>query len=252
MTIRHVLMAAACAALVMLPVTGSAENEKENGKGDLTHNHPASTDAAVDFGVLPPPLTPIGPLPCLQTGAIGGPADPCSYKLHHLTPEEVTIFKGGQVTFQIHGGGHAFAIYEVSKDTTRDELGQFLCAGDDPEHIADPGLHVCNLKAANADSEHVILDGHDDVVIVASAVPPTPVPPVHPNNRVWYEPGRLMSAGGQQFLNGGTIPAGATSNGQLITYRFLKNGRYLVICMNRTHFLNDWMFGFVNVVGGVD
>ena len=72
----------------------------------------------------------------------------------------------------------------------------------------------------------------------------------HPDNRVWSEPGRLMSAGGQQFLNGGTIPAGATSNGQLITYRFLKTGRYLVICMNRVHFLNDWMFGFVNVVGG--
>jgi len=26
----------------------------------------------------------------------------------------------------------------------------------------------------------------------------------------------------------------------------------LVICVNRTHFLNDWMFGFVNVVGGGD
>ena len=72
----------------------------------------------------------------------------------------------------------------------------------------------------------------------------------HPDNRLWYEPGRMMSAGGQQFLNGGTIPAGATSNGQLITYQFLKTGRYLVICMNRTHSLNDWMFGFVNVVGG--
>jgi hypothetical protein len=35
----------------------------------------------------------------------------------------------------------------------------------------------------------------------------------------------------------------------LITYRFLKTGRYLVTCMNRTHFLNDWMFGFVNVTG---
>ena len=55
-----------------------------------------------------------------------------------------------------------------------------------------------------------------------------------------------MSAGGQQFLNGGTTAA----NGQLITYAFNKTGRYLVICMNRTHFLNDWMFGFVNVVGG--
>jgi hypothetical protein len=33
----------------------------------------------------------------------------------------------------------------------------------------------------------------------------------------------------------------------LVTYRFLVPGRYLVICMNRSHFLNDWMFGFVNV-----
>jgi len=74
----------------------------------------------------------------------------------------------------------------------------------------------------------------------------------HPGNRVWSEPGRLMSAGGRQFLNGGTIPAGPNSDGQLVTYRFLKTGRYLVICMNRTHFLNDWMFGFVNVIGGQD
>ena len=55
-----------------------------------------------------------------------------------------------------------------------------------------------------------------------------------------------MSAGGIQFLNGGT----AVANGELVTYRFLKTGRYLVICINRSHFLNDWMFGFVNVVGG--
>ena len=37
-----------------------------------------------------------------------------------------------------------------------------------------------------------------------------------------------MSAGGLQFLNGGTIPAGATSNGQLVTYTSSKTGRYLV------------------------
>ena len=80
--------------------------------------HPPA--AAVDFGILP--LKPIGDLPCFQSGvgplAIGGPFDPCSYKLHVLTPGEVTIAKGGQVTFQIHGGGHGFAIYEVSNDTT--------------------------------------------------------------------------------------------------------------------------------------
>ena len=68
--------------------------------------------------------------------------------------------------------------------------------------------------------------------------------------QIQYGQQAWMSAGGQQFLNGGTIPAGAASNGQLITYQFLKTGRYLVLCINRVHFLNDWMFGFVNVVGG--
>jgi hypothetical protein len=244
MKIQYALAAIVAAALATAPIVGHAQ------KGDLTHEHAATQDAAVDFGVLSAnatgTLVPIGPPPCLQSGAIGGPADPCSYKNHHLTPEETTILKEGQVTFQVHGGGHAMAIYEVSKDTTRDEIGQFLCAGDDPSTIADPANHHCNLSATNANAAHNIADGHGDVVIVAAAN----VTNAHPDNRVWSEPGRLMSAGGQQFLNGGTLPAGATSNGQLITYRFLKTGRYLVICMNRTHFLNDWMFGFVNVVGG--
>jgi len=226
-------------ALLVSPIVSPAQN------GGVNHRHPSvPVTASVDFGVLP--TAPIGPPPCLQTGAIGGPADPCSYKLHHLTPEEVTIKKGGEVTFQIHGGGHGFAIYEVSKDTTRDELGQFLCRGEDPATIDDPAFHPCNLDALNADARHRIRDGHNDVVIVAQPN----LTNVHPDNRVWSPEGRFVSAGGQQFLNGGTIPAGPTSNGQLITYQFLKSGRYLVICMNRVHFLNDWMFGFVNVKGG--
>jgi hypothetical protein len=234
------------AATVVLPVSGWAQQDIAT---DRDHQHPSTSapaDAAVDFGVLS--LAPLGPAPCLQTGAIGGPADPCAYLLHHLTPEEVTIAKGGQVRFQIHGGGHGLAIYAVSKKTTRTDLGQFLCTGPDPATLAEPGLHPCNLLAANANAQHAITDGSGDVVIVAEAN----ITNVHPDNRVWFEPGRLMSAGGQQFLNGGTIPAGPTSNGQLVTYRFLKSGRYLVICMNRTHFLNDWMFGFVDVVGDDD
>jgi hypothetical protein len=199
----------------------------------------AGGSAMVDFGVLP--TGPIGPPPCLQSGAIGGPADPCSYLLHHLTPEETTIDKGGEVTFQIHGGGHGLTIYEVSKDTTRNDIGQFLCPGADPSTIVDPTSHACNLSATNADASHVIEVGHNGTLVVA------PGGPTHPDNRVWVVDGRLMSAGGMQFLNGGTVPAGPTSNGQLVTYRFLKDGRYLVTCMNRVHFLNDWMFGFVNV-----
>ena len=239
MTSRFAFVVAACALGAWLPSSNPVSAQSQGPP------RPVPVDAAVDFGVLP--LAPIGPPPCLQSGGIGGPADPCAYLLHHLTPEEVTIQKGGQVTFQIHGGGHGFALYEVSPDTTRNELGQFLCAGTDPQTIDAPALHQCNLSAANANARHVVLDGRDDVVLVAEAN----VTNAHPDNRVWSEPGRLMSAGGQQFLNGGTIPAGATSNGQLITYRFLKTGRYLVICMNRVHFLDDWMFGFVNVVGGV-
>ena len=163
------------------------------------------------------------------------------YKLHHLTPEEVTIDKGGEVTFQVHGGGHGLAIYEVGKNITRDDIGQFLCPGTDPETIANPADHGCNLSALNSDAPHMIEIGHGDVLAVPAGST------THPNNRVWVVDGRLTSAGGMQFLNGGTVPAGPTSNGQLITYRFLKSGRYLVHCLNRVHYLNDWMFGFVNV-----
>ena len=231
-------------AVAMVAAPSASFAQQGDARGASDHKHPpAASTAAVDFGVLP--VGPIGPPPCLQSGGIGGPADPCAYKLHVLTPEEVTIRKSGEVTFQIHGGGHAFAIYEVSKDTTRDELGQYLCRGEDPANIGDPTLHPCNLDAVNANVGHRIKDGDKDVVIVAQPN----LTNAHPDNRVWSPEGRLMSAGGHQFLNGGTIPAGPTSNGQLITYRFLKSGRYLVICMNRVHFLNDWMFGFVNVKG---
>jgi hypothetical protein len=228
-----VLRAAVACAVALVPALAWAQDHESH--------RALPANAMVDFGVLP--TAPLGPPPCLQTGAIGGPADPCSYKLHHLTPEEVTVGKGGQVTFQIHGGGHGFAIYQVSKNTTRDEVGQFLCAGIDPSTVTDPTALQCNLSATNANARHVVLDGRDNVVLVAEPN----ITNAHPDNRVWSEPGRLMSVGGQQFLNGGTIPAGATSNGQLVTYRFLKTGRYIIICMNRTHFLNDWMFGFVNV-----
>ena len=231
-------------AVAMVGAPSAAFAQKGDARGESDHRHPpAPSTAAVDFGVLP--VGPIGPPPCLQSGGIGGPADPCAYKLHVLIPEEVTIRKGGEVTFQIHGGGHGFAIYEVSKDTRRDELGQYLCRGEDPANIADPTLHPCNLDAVNANIGHRIKDGDRDVVIVAGPN----ITNAHPDNRVWSPEGRLMSAGGHQFLNAGTIPAGPTSNGQLLTYRFLKAGRYLVICMNRVHFLNDWMFGFVNVKG---
>jgi hypothetical protein len=241
---RRVLIAVVCAAVVAMPLIGRAQK----GPGNQKDKPPATADAKVDFGVLPSTTVPIGPPPCKQVAPFGGPDDLCAYHLHHLTPEEATLTKGGELTLEVHGGGHAPAVYKVSKDTTRNDLGQFLCMGLDPEHIADPTLHACNLSAANANAQHIVKDGDGDVVIVAQATANNPDP--LQASRVWFPPGRLTSVGGQQFANGGTVvAAGAPSNGQLVTYRFLKNGRYLVICMNRTHLLNDWMFGFVNVVG---
>ena len=253
---KRYVVAAVWMAIVTLPAVSVAQDH------DLTHQQPAEENAAVGFGLFPA-VPSLGPEAlCLVVGTtytfppavtrpavagdIGGPNDPCSYKLHLLTPEEVTIHNGGQVTFQVHGGGHGLAIYEVSKDTTRDDIGQHLCAGFDRAlaaqfHPCRTGLGAPGIGATNAAVAHDIADGKGDVVIVATAADASPT-----GNRVWSEPGRLMSAGGIQFLNGGT----AVANGELVTYRFLKTGRYLVICMNRTHLLNDWMFGFVNVVGG--
>jgi len=48
-------------------------------------------------------------------------------------------------------------------------------------------------------------------------------------------------------FNPATTPPTATA-GNRIQVQFLRTGRYLVICMNRAHSLNDHMFGFVNVV----
>src|SRR5262245_51246751 len=179
-----------CTAMGVAPAAAWAQGNSGHDSHD--RKPPVATDAAVDFGVLP--TGPLGPPPCLQTTGIGGPADPCAYQLHHLTPEEVTIRKGGQVSFQIHGGGHGFAIYPVSKNTTREDLGQFLCAGMDPATITDPTQHPCNLLASNADAAHTVLDGKNRVVIVAEAN----VTNTHPNNRVWSEEDRLMSAGAFQ------------------------------------------------------
>jgi hypothetical protein len=44
-----------------------------------------------------------------------------------------------------------------------------------------------------------------------------------------------------------TIPP-TVGPGNRIQVRFEEKGRYLVICQNRGHSLNDHMFGFVNVV----
>ena len=42
-----------------------------------------------------------------------------------------------------------------------------------------------------------------------------------------------------------TVPAGQMNQDRVESVRFLKPGRYLVICAVHPHFVNDGMFGFV-------
>jgi hypothetical protein len=96
------------------------------------------------------------------------------------------------------------AIYEVSKNTTRDDYRGIPLSRRRTQHPRRPRAPPLQPERRNANARHVIADGHGDIVIeaepnVTNAIRIT---------RVWYEPGRFMSTGAHQFLNGGTIAAG--------------------------------------------
>ncbi len=195
-------------ALVALVLMGANQ--------DLT-NKPAVQDAFVDFGH---PVHPQPPAPAHHT----------------LYPDEVTIVKGGTVTFTMHGMGHGIAIYPVSKNTTRAHIAEDLCQGPSGTGYADPV--VCNVANATAALPYTITDGNGNIVIDIAQFPT--------QRQVDSPAGQLFSAGGLPgvLLTGSTL----TTRGSQVRYRFAEDGRYLVICINRVHAINDWMFGFVNVV----
>ena len=148
---------------------------------------------------------------------------------HRLIPDEVTIHKGGTVLFMLNGGGHRVTIYEVSDHTTRADIEADLCQG---------GVTVCNGAAGTQNLQYLITDGKGDLIIDTQ----TNLEQLFIN----YLPGQLLMAGGPMVLTG-TTALGVV--GHQVRYRFEKTGRYLVICGTRGHSLNDWMFGFVDVVG---
>jgi plastocyanin len=177
---------------------GSDDKDKDKGK----NKPPAVQDAVVQFGTL-------------ATGAAG----------HILDPDEVTIVKGGTVTWMVNGGGHGIGIYRVDRHTTRADISDDLC---------QPG------STCTANDERIITDHKGDIVADPGTNPP--------NTRLNDQNHILLGADGAAFLVGAT----ATTPGNSVQYRFVKSGRYLIICMNRSHALIDWMFGFVNVVGDDD
>ena len=140
-----------------------------------------------------------------------------------VVPEDVTIGKGGTVTFVVNGPGHGIAIYPVSKNTTREDITAQLCAH-------DPVTHAC-VDPAFANANHTIRDAKDNVVMVTGTNPPV--------QRVDDPTDRLLATSTQignlagVFLTGKTATTAAT----LLPVRFEQTGRYLVVCMNRDHYL---------------
>ena len=266
-----ILVGAALAIAVSVPTIGRADDERK-----------ALKNAVVHFG-QPQPQTP-------------DPAPVGAAVTHFLFPNEVTIQKGGTVTFVVNGGGHGIAIHPVSKNTTREDIAADLCDGNKhetpnasvAEEITDRRARaaVCNGAVAETavingvvvtfsgsqNLDYMITDGKGNLVIepgfnADGAINPRLDDTTH-THRLLGTSGRVVGdtspSGGRldgAFLTGTTPPTPANPNttpptpanptgnpGNRIQVQFMKTGRFLVICMNRAHSLNDHMFGFVNVV----
>ncbi|PYM89340.1 MAG: hypothetical protein DME04_26590 [Candidatus Rokuibacteriota bacterium] len=88
-------------------------------------------------------------------------------------------------------------------------------------------------------------DGTQPGDINTSLLEPGSVPPgliADPNRRIF----RGIDPRKQPVLPN-TVPARQMNQDRVESVRFLKPGRYLVICAIQPHFVNDGMFGFVKV-----
>jgi plastocyanin len=261
-----ILVATALAIAVSLSAVGRADDKVT-----------ALKDAVVHFG-QPQPQTP-------------DPAPVGAAVTHFLMPNDVTIQKGGTVTFVVNGGGHGIAIHPVSKNTMRADIAADLCDGTTPENTADPiadrraRAAVCNGAVVNnvvingaavtvtgtQNLDYMITDGKANLIIepgfnVAGVANNPRLDDTTHTHRLLGTSGRVTVCGQGEsepacdstapganpagaFLTGSAAPA---TPGNRIQVQFMKTGRYLVICMNRAHSLNDHMFGFVNVVDAGD
>ena len=248
---RRIMMGVA--ALAFASTAGTLVLAQSHGHGG--GNTAAVQHATVQFAMRQP-----------QPADAGVPGSPGNVSTHFLNPEDVTIIKGGTVTFVVNGGGHGIAIHEVDKKTTRADIAADLCDGNNNE--TGPGNEaadriarsaVCNAATGTANLAVVIDDAKGNVIIepganVANSNPrlDDPASSVRLLATSGASPGDVDNPAAIAGNKAGAFVAGttATAPGNRFQVQFTKTGRYLVICMNRAHAINDHMFGFVNVVGG--
>jgi plastocyanin len=272
---KSLRVSAAAVSVLALALAGPAVKAKDKDKVA------AIQDATVHFAMPQP-----------QPPQAGVPGSPDNASTHFLLPDDVTIRKGGTVTFVVNGGGHGIAIHEVNKKTTREDIAEDLCQGGTNEADRRGRNAVCNgtilnpLVDVNGVSTNItgtenlnytISDARRDVIVsgfnltAANSAPPTiianpRVDDTEHSHRVLAtsgaSPGDTMNPAAIANNRAGAFLVGTAFNpaatppvataGNRIQVTFNRNGRYLVVCMNRGHLLNDHMFGFVNVVGDGD
>jgi len=157
---------------------------------------------------------------------------------HFLLPDDVRIFKGGTVTFVVNGGGHGIGIYPVSRNTSRDDIESQLCQG---------GPTVCNAAALTQNLNYEIKDGRGNLIILTG----TNLQFARvddPTDRLLSTSGQFVNEGGMTVVGAFLVGTTPTATGNHIQVRLTRPGRYLVVCQNRNHYLNDHMFGFVTVL----
>lgn len=203
------------AAAVAFPtIAGANGNDDKDGKRPR-----AVEDAFVHFG-QPQPQSPV------------------AAETHIVVPDEVRIFRGGTVTFVVNGGNHGIGIYPVSRNTTREDIAAQLCQG---------GPTVCNPAAGTHNINYEIEDGRGNLIIVTGTN--TEFSRVDdPTDRLLSTSGQFVNEGGMTVVGAFLVGTTETTTGNHIQVRLTRRGRYLVVCQNRNHYLNNHMFGFVTVV----
>jgi len=116
--------------------------------------------------------------------------------------------------------------------------------------VIEPGF---NINAANSGQTAVVANNPrvDDTAHSARLLATSGASPGDVEN-----PAAIATNRAGAFLTGTAFNPAATppvaTPGNRIQVQFNRTGRFLVVCMNRAHLLNDHMFGFVSVVGEGD
>lgn len=164
----------------------------------------------------------------------GRPNTPDRNPLNHFVDftNGTVVNKGGTVVFRVNNGGHGVSVYPVSKDTTPQDIQAALC----------PTRSTCTQAFIAGD--HMIMDGKGEVVVDTGTNPP--FTRVDDAGRILVgTAARATDTVAGRFHQGVAAPP---SGPEQIRIKFSKTGRYLAICMNRNHSINDWMFGLFDVV----